>query len=106
VHCPNPSCISVQKTETKYLKPEFKIVKIKPLTLRCNYCEHGFVPKYVASTDWHEGRRDTKTYHSAQSHLARIIRLENLIIFDSEKEAEARGFKPSHYAGALRDKNE
>jgi len=98
VKCPNPKCVSVQKTETKYLKPEFKIVNTKPLTLRCTYCEHGFEPQYIASTDWHEGRKDTKTYHSAQSHLTQKIRPENLIIFDSEKEAEAHGFKPSHFA--------
>jgi aspartate carbamoyltransferase catalytic subunit len=98
VNCPNPRCVSVQKTETKYLKPEFKIVNFRPLTLRCIYCEHGFEPKYVASTDWHEGRLDTKKYHSARSHWTRKIRPEHLIIFDSEKEALAHGFKPSHFA--------
>ncbi len=98
VNCSNPRCVSVQKTETKYLNPEFKIVNFKPLTLRCTYCEHGFEPKYIASTDWHEGRTDTKKYHSARSHWARKIRPEHLIIFDSEKEALAHGFKPSHYA--------
>jgi aspartate carbamoyltransferase catalytic subunit len=98
VQCPNPRCVSVQATETKYLKPEFKIVNSKPLTLRCVYCEHGFEPKYVASSDWHEGKVDTKTYHSADSHWARKIKPENLIIFNSEGEAQAYGFKPSHFA--------
>jgi len=98
VTCPNPACVSVQKTETKYLKPEFKIVNREPLTLRCVYCEHGFEPKYVASADWHEGRLASKKYHSADSHLARKIKPENLILFDSESEAAAHGFKPSHYA--------
>ncbi|GAI34153.1 unnamed protein product, partial [marine sediment metagenome] len=37
IKCPNPKCVSVQETETKYLKPEFKIVNRKPLTLRCTY---------------------------------------------------------------------
>ena len=96
--CPNPRCVSIQGTETKYLKPEFKIVNREPLTLRCVYCEHGFEPKYVASADWHEGRLASKKYHSADSYLARKIKPENLILFDSESEAEARGFKPSHYA--------
>jgi hypothetical protein len=72
-------------------------VKLRPLTLRCTYCEHGFEPKYVASTDWHEGRRDTKKYHDARSHWTSQIKLENLIIFDSEQEALAHGFKPSRY---------
>jgi aspartate carbamoyltransferase catalytic subunit len=98
VTCPNPACVSVQETETKYLKPEFKIVNREPLTLRCVYCEHGFEPKYIASADWHEGRLDNKKYHSADSHLARKIKPENLILFDSEIEAEAHGFKPSRFA--------
>jgi len=97
--CPNPRCVSTQETEIKYLKPEFKIVSDQPLTLRCAYCEHGFEPKYVASSDWHEGRLDTKKYHSADSHWAKKIRPENLIVFDSEDAAQAHGFKPSHYAG-------
>jgi len=98
VKCPNPVCVSVQETETKYLKPEFKIVSFEPVTLRCVYCEHGFEPKYVASSEWHSGRTDTKQYHSADSHLAKKIKPENLIVFNTEAEAEAQGFKPSHYA--------
>ena len=98
VSCPNPRCVSIQESEQKYIKPEFKIVDSKPLTLRCVYCEHGFEPKYVASSDWHEGILDEKKYHSADSHWARKIKTENLIIFDSENEAQAHGFKPSSYA--------
>ncbi|MBI3040719.1 MAG: aspartate carbamoyltransferase, partial [Chloroflexi bacterium] len=45
IRCPNPRCVSIQETETKYLKPEFKIVDREPVTLRCVYCEHGFEPK-------------------------------------------------------------
>lgn len=102
VRCSNPKCVSLQETETKYIKPEFKIVDREPLTLRCVYCEHGSEPKYVASSDWHEGRLANKKYHSADSHWARKIKPENLIIFDSESEAEAHGFKPSQYARARR----
>ena len=98
--CPNPRCVSVQEPEIKYLKPEFKIVKNSPLTLRCVYCEHGFEPKYIASSDWHEGKIETKKYHSADSHWTRKIKPENLIIFDSESAAKTRGFKPSHYVRA------
>jgi len=100
IRCSNPRCVSIQETETKYIKPEFKVVDHEPLTLRCVYCEHGFEPKYVASSDWHEGRLANKKYHSADSHWTRKIKPENLIIFDSESEAEAHGFKPSHYARA------
>jgi aspartate carbamoyltransferase catalytic subunit len=100
VKCPNPACVSVQKTETKYLSPEFKIVNREPLMLRCVYCEHGFEPGYVASADWHEGKLQNKKYHSANSYLARKIRPENLILFDTEAEAQAHGFKPSRYVRA------
>jgi len=97
VRCSNPRCVSIQETETKYIKPEFKVVSHEPLTLRCVYCEHGFEPKYIASSDWHGGRLDSKRYHSADSHWTRKIKPENLIIFDSESEAKAHGFKPSHF---------
>ncbi len=106
LRCSNPGCVSIQGTETKYLKPEFKVVNHEPLTLRCVYCEHGFEPEYVASSDWHEGRLDNKKYHSADSHWARKIKPENLIVFSSETEAEARGFKPSRYARTHRDSND
>ena len=99
LRCPNPRCVSTQKTEIKYLKPEFRIVNQDPLTLRCAYCEHGFEPKYVASADWHEGKLDTKKYHRADSHWARTIRPENLVAFRTEADARAQGYKPSHYAG-------
>jgi len=98
IKCPNPRCVSTQETEAQYLKPEFKIVSDQPPTLRCIYCEHGFEPPYLASTEWHEGRTETKTYHRADSHLARKIRPENLIFFASAEAAAAQGFKPSHYA--------
>ncbi len=96
--CTNPRCVSVQETEQKYIKPSFKIVDHEPLTLRCVYCEHGFEPKYVASTEWHEGKVEFKKYHRADSHLAKKICPENLLVFNSEEEAQAYGFKPSHYA--------
>jgi len=97
VQCPNPRCVSIQKTEVNYIKSKFKIVNQNPLTLRCIYCEHGFEPKYIASTEWHERTLESKKYHSADSHWAKTIKPENLIIFNSESEAEAQGFKPSHF---------
>lgn len=104
--CPNPRCVSVQESEIKYIKPAFKIVSTKPMTLRCTYCEHGFEPKYVASSHWHEGMLEYKKYHSAESHWARTIRPENLIVFNSAGEAEACGFKPSRYATVPHKKND
>lgn len=98
VACTNLRCVTGQESEKKYLKPGFKVVSMDPLTLRCIYCEHGTEPKFVASTEWHEGKTESKRYHRADSHLAKKIREENLIAFDSEKEAEAHGFKPGFYS--------
>lgn len=98
VKCANPGCVSVQATESGYIKPEFKIVSNYPLILRCVYCEHEVAPGYIASTDWHEGKLANKKYHRADSHWARKIKLENLILFGSAAEAEAQGFQPGYYA--------
>ena len=98
VKCSNRNCVSNQETETKCIKPEFNIVSLEPLTLRCIYCEHELKPRYIASSEWHEGKLENKKYHSADSHFARRIKPENLIIFTSEKEAQAQQFKPSSYA--------
>ncbi len=101
LRCPNSLCVSNQETETRYIKPEFKIVNLEPLILRCVYCEHELRPRYIASSDWHQGKLENKKYHSADSWLGRRIRPENLIIFDSEDEAQSQGFKPSKYVTAL-----
>ena len=98
VKCPNMNCVSNQETEVKYIKPEFKIVSLEPLALRCIYCDHELHPQYIASSDWHEGKLESKKYHNADSHWVRKIKPENLIIFASEKEAQAQQFKPSSYA--------
>ena len=98
VRCQNRNCVSVN--EERYIKPEFRIVSREPLTLTCIYCEHETFPRYVASTEWHERTLESKRYHRADSHWARKIKPENLIIFDSENEAQSRGFKPGRYAGS------
>ena len=98
VKCSNPRCVTWQETEKNYLRPEFKIVSFQPLTFRCIYCEHGTEPKYVASTAWHQGMKESKRYSRANSHLAKKIRPENLIAFDSAEEAEKHGYKPGFYA--------
>ena len=97
VKCSNINCVSNQETEVRYIKPEFKIVSREPLTLRCVYCEHELQPQYVASSEWHQRKLESKKYHSADSYFARKIKPENLIIFASEKEAQSQGFKPSSY---------
>ena len=93
----NPKCVSQQDTEKRYIKPEFKIISKEPLILSCVYCEHEIYPQYIASSDWHEGKVDTKKYHSAKTYWVRNIKPENLIIFNTETEAQKWG-EPSHYA--------
>jgi hypothetical protein len=97
VKCSNPRCVTWQETEKNYLKPEFKIVSLHPLTFRCIYCEHGTEPKFVASTEWHQGLTESKRYNRANSHLSKKIKSENLIAFDSAEEAEKHGYKAGHY---------
>jgi aspartate carbamoyltransferase catalytic subunit len=106
VRCNNPACVSLQESEAQYLKPEFKVVSRDPLTLRCVYCEHGSQPEYVATTDWHEGKLEYKIYHGADSHWAKRIKPENLIVFTSAEEAEAHGYKASRYPGTQHGEND
>lgn len=96
VRCQNSRCVVVN--EARYVKPEFKIVNRHPLILRCIYCDQETFPQYIASSEWHDGTIESKRYHSADSHWLEKIKTENLIIFGSESEAEAQGFKPSKYA--------
>jgi len=98
IRCQNGKCVSVQQTEARYIKDEFKIVTKRPLTLRCVYCEHEVHPPYVASSKWHEGTLQNKQYYSSDSSMLGRIKPENMIIFGSEKEAQDQGFKPSQYA--------
>jgi len=95
--CSNPKCITNQESEIGYIKPAFRIVNLKPLTLNCFFCEHELYPEYIASADWHEGKTETKKYHSATSSWIRRIHPEKLVIFDSEEEAQSRGFQPSSF---------
>lgn len=95
VACANRNCVSVN--ERAYIKPQFEIVNLKPLILRCDYCEHETQPGFVASSEWHDGTLKSKKYHPAASHWAEKIRPENLILFDSEETAKAHGFQPSRF---------
>ncbi|MCK5654260.1 MAG: hypothetical protein KAH98_03905, partial [Dehalococcoidia bacterium] len=98
VRCKNKKCVSAQQTETRYIKPGFKIVANKPLTLRCVYCDHETHPPYIASSKWHQGIVDYKRYYDADSFMLGRIQPENLIIFDSKAIAQAEGFKPGKKA--------
>lgn len=98
IRCPNPNCVSNSPNEKRYLLPEFKLLRDKTLILRCTYCEQEVQPGFIASSEWHEGKVEFKKYHRADSHLARKISSENLILFSSANDAESQGFKPGFYA--------
>jgi aspartate carbamoyltransferase catalytic subunit len=99
IKCTNPKCVTVQQTEKKYIRPKFMIVDTAPLTLRCVFCEHGVEPKFVASTEWHQGTTARKVYHKADSRWSKQIKPENLFVFDTAADAEAQGFHPSRSIG-------
>ena len=86
LRCCNPKCVTNQESEMRYIKPEFRIIDLEPLTLSCVYCEHEIQPRYIASMG---------KYHSSHSRWAKKINPDKLVIFDSEEEAQVRGFKPS-----------
>ena len=98
VECPNPNCISKQEREKHYISPEFKMLEGEPLTLRCVYCEHETHPPFIATSEWHQGVLENRRYYSSDSFMLERIKPENLIIFGSESEAQAQGFKRSRYA--------
>ena len=106
VRCTNAKCVSTQKSETDFVKPDFKIVSREPLTLRCIYCEHEIHPLYIASSEWHQGKLIDKKYHSADSRWAKTIKPEYLVIFDTKTAAKSHGYKPSQYARARHQKND
>jgi len=70
--------VTWQETE-KISQAGVQVVSLQPLTFRCIYCEHGTEPKFVASTEWHQGMVESKRYNRASSHLAKKIKPENLI---------------------------
>lgn len=94
--CHNKKCVTNQDTEVNYIQRKFKLINIRPLTLRCLYCEHEIYPQFIASSDWHQGKLEHKKYHRATSHWIERIKPENLIVFNTEKEAQTFGFKPSN----------
>lgn len=94
LECRNSRCVTNQATETRYIRPEFEVVSHDPLTLRCVYCEHEIHPRFIASSKWHQGIAENKRYYRADSSMLGRIQPENLIIFESEAAAQARGFMP------------
>ena len=104
VTCPNTRCVSNQRSEKRYIKPRFRVLRDRPLTLRCVYCEHETHPPYFASARWHEGKLEHKQYYPAESPMLERIRPQNLILFGTEGEAQAQGFKAGPRARRSEDR--
>lgn len=95
VRCPNANCVS--NRESRYLTPRLRMLMRRPgepLTLRCVYCDSETRPAFIASSDWHQGILKYRKYYTSDSFMLDRIRPENLIIFDSEREAQEHGFMP------------
>lgn len=98
VNCTNNRCVTNQKTEKGYIHHKYRVLKGRPLILRCVYCEYEAQAPYIASAKWHEGTAEHKKYYSSDSYMLDKIRPENLMVFGSEAAARAQGFAPSQYA--------
>jgi len=81
-----------------YLKPEFKIVSLKPLTFRCVYCEHGTERNTSPSTEWHQGNDGREALQPGPTAIWRRKSAGNLIAFDQRKRPKNHGYLPGHYA--------
>jgi len=99
VKCSNPRCVTWQGDGKKYTfkagiqdcQPETADVPLRLLRAR-------YRTKYVASTEWQQGTTGEKRYNRANSHLAKKIRPENLIAFDSAERPKNTVILPGHYA--------
>ncbi|MDY6834804.1 MAG: hypothetical protein SVY53_08425, partial [Chloroflexota bacterium] len=91
--CINPNCVSVH--EPLHAIPQFIVVSSWPLKLRCIYCDREYQPPYVANNTSGRSSSDMKRYHSSDSSILEQVRLEDLIFFNSELEAQALGFRPA-----------
>lgn len=101
--CPNANCVS--NRESRYLTPKLRMLKRRtgePLTLRCVYCDNETRPPFIASSEWHQGLLKNKRYYTSDSYMLDRIKPENLIIFASEKQAQAHGFMPGRRTAKLR----
>ncbi len=84
--CRNPTCIT--RTETRQVKPLFKLASRWPVRAYCGYCSQEFEAPLVGCTT-------TQLLHDRASPAARKIRPDHLVFFQDEERARALGFKPA-----------
>lgn len=87
--CLHPTCVS--RTESRHVKPLFRLASRFPIRAYCGYCSHELHAPVV-------GCSTTKHFHDRDSASARKIRPDHLVLFRSEAAAREHGFEPT--AGA------
>jgi hypothetical protein len=84
--CLNPTCIS--RTETRHVRPIFKLASRFPMRASCGYCSQEiFAPWVGCTTSGH--------YHERDAQAARKIRPDHMAFFATEAQAQALGLTPA-----------
>jgi aspartate carbamoyltransferase catalytic subunit len=84
LRCSNPKCVS--QLESLYLSNKFVVVSKSPAILRCQYCDTPVARPVV-------GNKRARTYCVDCIQPANISE-KDVILFSSEEQAEAAGFRP------------
>jgi aspartate carbamoyltransferase catalytic subunit len=87
--CTNPTCVS--RTETRHVKPLFRLASRFPVRAYCGFCSQELHAPIV-------GCSTTRHFHERESAWARRIRPDHLVLFASEAVARAHGFEPASKA--------
>jgi aspartate carbamoyltransferase catalytic subunit len=84
--CGNPRCISHHPSERLHLRKKFWLIKTRPVTLRCIYCEHNYAPHCY-------GDVATRRYTTDLAELDTVYS-DQIVFFADETQAREAGFKP------------
>ena len=82
--CPNPRCITNNPAERRYLANKALVLKGKPTTLRCLYCDTAIRVAFI-------GQTKSRTY-LAEPEAAEVRDLEGLALFRDEDQAKRAGY--------------
>jgi aspartate carbamoyltransferase catalytic subunit len=81
--CANPTCIS--RTETRHVKPQFRLTSRFPVRASCGFCSQEVVAAYVGCTT-------TGHFHERDSPAARKIRPDHMVFLRDAAHAALLGF--------------
>lgn len=82
--CPNPRCITNNPAERRYLASKALVLKRRPITLRCLYCDTAVRVAFV-------GQTKSRTYIPEQD-IAELCDIEGLALFRDEDQARQAGY--------------